>query len=220
MGSGMESWKGMLNQHRCKLSPNVLISFWQVSIQHWSWNTAQCSEGPAPTLCHLTAWDLDLEWYRGTNHDWKSCSKEELLKLVENLVSPSTLKVPRPSSQRTHSKRWLWVGLGRCGPTAGNLSHGKVRGTLRARHKRDGLKHPSLCLASSSEDDDLYHTRIQVIQTRSTYCCTEPYGHLRCCELRPGCELENISCLFPRLNSDHSDAEIRSELLQAAKKPG
>lgn len=43
----------------------------------------------------------------------------------------------------------------------------------------------------------------------------------RCCELRPGCERANISRVFPRLSSHHSDAEIRSGLLrQAIKIPG
>lgn len=43
----------------------------------------------------------------------------------------------------------------------------------------------------------------------------------RCCELRPGCELANISRVFPLLSSHSSDAEIRSGLLrQAIKIPG
>lgn len=51
--------------------------------------------------------------------------------------------------------RSLWAG-------AGSLSHGKVRGTRRARHKRDGLKRSSLCSTSSSVKQELIRDILRI----------------------------------------------------------
>lgn len=56
----------------------------------------------------------------------------------------------------------VWMRLGHCGLETGSLSYGKVRGTRRTRHKRDGLKHSSLRSVSSSVKQELIRDILRI----------------------------------------------------------
>lgn len=61
-----------------------------------------------------------------------------------------------------HQKNMALGGIRLCGTKTGSLSHGKVRGTLRTQHKREGLKPLSLCLASSYAKQELIRDILRI----------------------------------------------------------
>lgn len=76
------------------------------------------------------------------------------------------------------------LGLGHCEAASQSLSHGKVRGIRRTQHKRDGLKHLSLCLASCKtgidqgylEDLEISGDRFGGIKTSEHNICISKYS--------------------------------------------
>lgn len=61
-----------------------------------------------------------------------------------------------------HQQNVALGGIRHCGTKPGNLSCGKVRGTLRTKLKRDGLKPLSLCLASSYAKQELIKDMLRI----------------------------------------------------------
>lgn len=61
-----------------------------------------------------------------------------------------------------HQQNVALDGIGHCGTKTGNLSRGKVGGTLRTQHKRDGLKPLSLCLPSSYAKQELIRDMLRI----------------------------------------------------------